>query len=293
MSNEFLENTFTGRVAIVTGAGKGLGRAYALQLARSGACVLVNNRSHPDQANSADAVVNEIRSAGGIAQASYCSVEDESSGEQLVAQALQHFGRLDVVLANAGVDRPQSFHNQTVTDFEDIFAINFHGTARLLHAAWPVLREQGYGRVLVSTSTAGLYGNHGQAAYAASKAALLGLMRSLSIEGRSRGLLVNAIAPYAVTPLTQAWFADGEGNRFSADAVAKVSAFMLSERCEMSGQCIIAGADGIRLACMRETNTFALNDLTQTEPDNNSVTEYVLSYQSATAEFEHFVQSLG
>ncbi|MFK7731159.1 MAG: SDR family NAD(P)-dependent oxidoreductase [Pseudomonadales bacterium] len=288
MGEELVAQEFTGRVAIVTGAGKGLGRAYALQLARQGARVLVNNRCHVDQANSADAVVNEIRASGGTAEASYCSVEEDASGEQLVAEALQHFGQLDIVLANAGVDRPQSFHKQTAADFDNIFAINFHGTARLVHAAWPVLREQGYGRVLVSTSTAGLYGNHGQAAYAASKAALLGLMRSLAIEGRSRGLLINALAPYAVTPLTKAWFAEGEGENFSAEAVAKVCAFILSERCDMTGQCIIAGADGIRKACMRETHTFSISEFSEPRPE----TEYVLSYQSASEEFEHFVKTL-
>ena len=280
------------RVAIVTGAGKGLGRAYALQLANLGAKVLVNNRSHPDQANTADAVVSEIRKAGGEAQASYCSVEEQGSGKQLVAEALEHFGCLDIILANAGMDQPQSFHNQTLEDFEEIFEINFHGTSRLLHAAWPVMRAAGYGRLLVSTSTAGLYGNHGQAAYAASKAALLGLMRSLAIEGQSRGLLINALSPYAVTPLTRAWFPEQQIKYFAPESVAPLAAFLLSEQCTLTGKCIIAGAGAARMAQVQETKSLSLDAELSVVADQLLELPCQFAPHSASFEFEQFTRAL-
>ena len=200
------------QVAIVTGAGKGLGRAYALHLAAMGARVVVNNRTSTER--SADAVVAEIRALGGNAVANYDSVEKADAGQCLVADALEHYGRLDIVIANAGIDSAASFHKQAMDDFERVMQINFFAVARLLHAAWPVLRDANYGRVLVSTSTAGCYGNHGQAAYSSSKAALLGLAKSLAIEGAPRGVLVNAIAPYAVTQMTRPWFPETHQRRF-------------------------------------------------------------------------------
>ena len=144
-----------GRSAIVTGAGKGLGRAYALELARQGARVLVNNRVRRGQPNSADAVVAEIRAAGGIAEADYSRVEHETAGADLVTHALDCFSALDIVVANAGTDHPRSFHKQDWGAFEEIFQINFYGTARLLHAAWPILRRADKGRAVVSVSSRG------------------------------------------------------------------------------------------------------------------------------------------
>ncbi len=284
--------SLTGRVAIVTGAGKGLGRAYALQLAAAGASVLVNNRSHAGQPSSADAVVAEIQQRGGQAQASYCSVEDPASGEQMVAEAMEHFGQLDIVLANAGVDRPQTFHKQAWSDFDEIFAINFHGTARLLHAAWPLLRSRGYGRLLVSTSTAGLYGNHGQAAYAASKAALLGLMRSLAIEGRSHGLLINALAPYAMTPLTAPWFPEQQAARFTPEPVAELATALLAESCTLTGQCIIAGANALRIAEVRESGSLVAGEHASNLLAKLADLECHLPQESATAEFAAFIRAL-
>ena len=151
-------------VAIITGAGKGLGRAYAHKLASLGINVVVNNRSHADQPNSADAVVAEIKALGGSAVAEYSSAQDPESGINLLNKALDTWGRLDIVVANAGFDYPQSFHKQSFSDFEAIMDTNFYGTARLLHAVWPHLRSQRSGRVVVSTSTAAHYGNRGHRA---------------------------------------------------------------------------------------------------------------------------------
>jgi NAD(P)-dependent dehydrogenase (short-subunit alcohol dehydrogenase family) len=244
-----------GRVAIVTGAGKGLGRSYALQLAQRGARVLVNNRVRPGQPDSAAAVVLEIEASGGVASVNRDSVESAGTGKRLVEQALDEYGSLDILVANAGMDHPGVFHKQDWDDFETIFRINFQGTAQLLHAAWKPLRETVGARVLVSTSSAGLYGNHGQSAYAASKAALIAMMRSLALETQKTDLRINAIAPYAVTPLTQAWFPPTLVSMFSSEVVAELVCWLVSGQCQLHGKTIVVGGGGVRLAQMQETET--------------------------------------
>ncbi len=288
-------NSLRGRVAIITGAGKGLGRAYAVQLASLGAKVVVNNRSDndPPQHPSADRVVAEIRDAGGEAIASYDRVEEPDSGERLVRAALDHFGRLDIVLSNAGIDRARSFHKQQMADFEEVMAINFHAVARLLHAAWPHLRSAGYGRVLVSTSTAGLWGNHGQAAYAASKAALVGLVKSLAIEGAARGIGVNALAPYAVTQLTAPWFGQTGAERFSPEAVARLASWLVGEACPLNGEILISGAGHLRLARVMESPSLPVPEDCRDLAAALGETSCTAIPASATAEFEDFVQMLG
>jgi NAD(P)-dependent dehydrogenase (short-subunit alcohol dehydrogenase family) len=213
--------SLSGQVAIVTGAGTGLGRAYALQLASQGASVIVNNRT--TNGPSADRVVAAIRARGGEAVANYECVEEPDAGRRLVAAAAERYGRLDIIIANAAVDRAARFQNIEPETFDAVMQVNFFSVVRLLQAAWPLLLAAKYGRVLVSTSTAGLYGNHGQAAYASSKAALLGLMRTLAIEGASSGVNANAIAPYAVTRLTAPWFPEQHRNAFTPEAVARLA----------------------------------------------------------------------
>jgi len=280
-----------GRVAIVTGAGKGLGRAWALHLAALGAAVVVNNRGAPGR-GSADEVVGEIRRAGGSAVADCHSVEATEAGQRLVEAALGEFGRLDIVVANAGVDRAGSFHKRSLAEFEEVFSINFMGTARLLHAAWPVLREGGYGRVLVSSSTAGLFGNHGQAAYAASKAALHGLLKTLALEGASRGVLVNAIAPYAVTQLTAAAFPGDQALAFVPEATAPLVGWLVSEDCSLTGQTFIAGAGGARRTVTMESDTVVLGSDPAAALSTLMESNCTREPPSAIAEFEDFRQSV-
>ncbi len=287
-------HSLEGRVAIVTGAGKGLGRAYALGMASLGARVVVNNRANHDPQGrpSADAVVAEILTAGGEAIANHDAVEKPDAGENLVSAALSHFGRLDIVLSNAGIDHTRSFHKQSPEDFDEVMQINFHAVARLLHAAWPHLRTAGYGRVLVSTSTAGLWGNHGQAAYSASKAALLGLMKALAIEGAPRGIGVNALAPYAVTRLTAPWFPEQSAARFSPESVARLATWLVSDQCTLSGATLIAGADHVRLARSLETASLPLADSIPALVDELLNVPCGTTQTSANAEFEDFVQCL-
>jgi NAD(P)-dependent dehydrogenase (short-subunit alcohol dehydrogenase family) len=234
------------RVAIVTGAGIGLGRAYARRLAADGLRVIVNNRRREVDATgrgSADRVVEEISAAGGEAVANYEDVCAAGAGERMVEQALATWGRLDVLVNNAGVDQHAAFHKIDLDAFRRIFDVNFLGTLQVTHAAWQHMRAAGHGRVLVSTSSAGLHGLHGLSAYAASKAALVGLARTLAAEGASRDLFCNAIAPYAATRMTEAGIAvAAERAAMSPDAVSPLVSALVSERSRVNGQ-VIVGPD--------------------------------------------------
>ena len=242
---------FDDRVAIVTGAGKGLGRAYAMLLAARGARVLVNNRRRSkDEPSSADEVVQAIRQAGGHAIANYESVEDPTAGERMVQQALDAWGRIDVLVNNAGVDQRSTFHKVSVEQFRQIFDINFYGSLYVTHAAYARMRAAGYGRIVVSTSVAGLYGLHGLTAYSASKAALIGFMRTLAAEGKSHNVFTNAIAPYAATPMTarQGNMPEEFLRTMSPEFVAPMVTLMVSEQTSLNGQVIIAGRGAFRRA---------------------------------------------
>lgn len=231
-----------GKVAIVTGAGKGLGRAYALELASRGARLVVNNRCHAtDTVRSADAVAREIAAAGGEAVADYSDAGDPGCGEQLLARALEQFGRLDIVIANAGVSEATSFHKQSLQEFRDIVEINLMGTAHLLHPTFAHLYRQRSGAIVVSSSAAGLYGEHGLPAYSASKAAIIGLCHALALEGAPHGVRVNTIAPFADTAMTRASLPPALRESLSPAAVAPVVAWLVSDSCSLNGETLVAG----------------------------------------------------
>ena len=247
--------------AIVTGAGKGLGRAYALHLASRGARVLVNNRRHPgeaDAATSASLTVEAIRAAGGTAQASWCDVAEPGSGLQMMDEARQHFGGIDIVVANAGLDQGRTFVKQSMDDFRHIFNTSFFGSLHLAHAAWPQLLGQGYGRLILTTSSAGLYGNIGQAAYSAAKAAVIGLMRALALEGRRHGVLVNAIAPYGLSQMTAPHLDASMAGALDPGLVAPLVGWLASPACDVSGEVLVAGAGLIRRAGVGETDALRM-----------------------------------
>ena len=251
-----------GRCAIVTGAGKGLGRAYALHLAARGAAVLVNNRRYPGEADadtSASRTVDAIRAAGGTAHPDWCDVDDPDSGVRMVEAALGRLGGLDVVVANAGVDRAGLLRNQTLAEFRAIFDVGFLGTLHLVHAAWPRLVGQGYGRVLLTTSSAGLYGNRGQAAYSAAKGAVIGLMRALALEGRRNGVRVNAISPYGHSQMTAPYMDAEAAARFDPARVAPLVGWLCSEACDLSGEVLVCGGGALRRATPMETAAVPLD----------------------------------
>lgn len=232
------------RVAIISGAGKGLGRAYARHLAAQGMAVVVNNRRRDgDDEPSADAVVREIRAAGGAAVAHYGAAEDPGTGESLLQLALDSYGRLDAVIANAGISEAATFHRQDAADIAHNITINLLGTAYLLLPTFRHLYQQRAGRVLVSTSAAGLYGEHGLPAYSASKAGIIGLMRSLALEGGPHGVFVNAIAPFARTQMTAETLEAASIPGLAPEAVAPIAAQLIAPDCELNGEVIIA-ADG-------------------------------------------------
>jgi 3-hydroxyacyl-CoA dehydrogenase/3a,7a,12a-trihydroxy-5b-cholest-24-enoyl-CoA hydratase len=199
------ELRFDGRVVIVTGAGNGLGKSHALAFGKRGAKVVVNDlggdiHGGGGSARAADLVVDEIRAAGGEAVANYDSVTD---GHQIVQTAIDAFGKVDVVINNAGILRDVSFHKMTKDDWEKVYAVHVQGAFSVTHAAWERMREQGYGRVILTASAAGIYGNFGQANYAMAKLGLVGFSSTLAIEGRKKGVHVNAIAPIAGSRMTE------------------------------------------------------------------------------------------
>jgi NAD(P)-dependent dehydrogenase (short-subunit alcohol dehydrogenase family) len=192
-----------GRVAIVTGAGGGLGRAHALELAKHGARVVVNDLGADREGSSARKVADEIRHAGGEAIVNGGSVTDFSAMEAMVKQAVDAWGRVDILVNNAGILRDKSFAKMTLDDFRLVIDVHLMGSVNCTKAVWSLMRDQNYGRIVMTTSSSGLYGNFGQANYAAAKMALVGLMQTLALEGEKSNIRVNCIAPTAATAMTE------------------------------------------------------------------------------------------
>jgi len=225
------------KVVIVTGAGGGLGRAHALLFARHGAHVVVNDLggcTHGEgaSASAADRVVAEIREAGGTAVASHDSVTD---GERIVQQALDTFGRVDVLVNNAGILRDKTFHKMEDSDWDQVYRVHVEGAYKLTRAAWPHLREQNAGRVIFTSSTSGIYGNFGQANYGMAKLGLYGLTRTLALEGRKHGILVNAIAPTGGTRMTEGLIPPQVFEQLKPELISPLVVYLGSDRCQDTG----------------------------------------------------------
>ena len=238
---------FDNRVAIVTGAGNGLGRAHALLLASRGAKVVVNDPGGAVDGKggghaAADKVVDEIKKAGGQAVANYDSVADAKAAANIVKTAVNSFGTVDIVVNNAGVLRDKTFHNMTVEDFDFVVKVHFLGTAYVTRAAWPILRAKAYGRVVVTSSNSGIYGNFGQSNYAGAKLAVVGFMNALRLEGQKYNIMVNALAPVAGTRMTESLMTPEVLEKLRPEYVSPMVAYLCSEQCQRTGGIWSAGA---------------------------------------------------
>ena len=199
---------FDGKVAIVTGAGNGLGRSHALTLARRGAKVVINDLGGArdgtsSSATAAQKVVDEITAAGGEAMANGASVTDAAAVEQMVADTMAKWGRIDILVNNAGILRDKTFAKMDLADFRTVVDVHLMGAVNCTKAVWEIMRTQKYGRIVFTTSSTGLYGNFGQSNYGAAKMALVGLMQTLALEGAKNDIRVNCLAPSAATRMTE------------------------------------------------------------------------------------------
>jgi NAD(P)-dependent dehydrogenase (short-subunit alcohol dehydrogenase family) len=260
--------SFEGRVAIVTGAGGGLGRAYALELAHRGAHVVVNDlgaaRDGSGASDAAQKVAEEIEAAGGSAIASGASVTDAEQVEAMVAAARERWGGVHILINNAGILRDRSFAKMSIDDFRAVLDVHLTGAAICTKAVWERMRGQGYGRILMTTSSSGLYGNFGQANYAAAKMGLVGLAKTLAQEGAKYDIRVNALAPTAATRMTEDLFPPAMLAAFTPEAVAPAALFLVSDDAP-TGAIVGAGAGVYQAAYVTLTPGAALPGATVEE----------------------------
>ncbi len=234
------------RVIVVTGAGGGLGRAYALALGANGAKVVVNDLGGARDGSGggsamADAVVAEIRNAGGDAVANYESVADEDGAAAIVQTAIEQFGAIHGVVNNAGILRDSAFHKMSADDFDAVVSVHLRGGFHVTRAAWPHFREQRFGRVVMASSTSGLYGSFGQANYGAAKNGLVGLTNTLAIEGGKYDIRVNAIAPMAATRMTADIAPQELLDKLGTEHVAPIVVHLVSDELTESGAVFVVG----------------------------------------------------
>jgi NAD(P)-dependent dehydrogenase (short-subunit alcohol dehydrogenase family) len=234
---------FDGRTAIVTGAGTGLGRQHALLLASRGAAVVVNDPGRAaDGSSTAEAVAREIRDAGGTVLANTNSVATPEGGAELVAACADAFGRVDIVVNNAGIVRDKTFAKMTQDLIDPVLDVHLKGAFYVTRPAFPHMKEAGYGRIVLTTSAAGLFGNFGQTNYGAAKMGLVGLARVLNLEGAKYGIATNVVAPIAATAMSAGILDEEWERRLDPSLVSPVVAFLSHESCDVSGQIFSAAA---------------------------------------------------
>lgn len=251
------EVRFDGRVAIVTGAGGGLGRAHALLLASRGAKVVVNDLGGSRDGTGAgsemaDKVVQEIKGAGGEGVADYHGVDTAAGGEAIVKAALDAYDKVDILINNAGILRDRAFHNLTEEDWDKVLAVHLKGAYNVTQPAFRVMRQNSYGRIVFTTSAAGLYGNFGQTNYSAAKMALVGMMNTLKQEGAKYNIKANTIAPLAASRLTADIMPPPILEKMTPELVSPMVVYLCAEECQESGSVFTAGGGYFGRAAMVE-----------------------------------------
>ena len=251
---------FDGKVAIITGAGGGLGRQHALLLASRGALIVVNDLGGAVDGSGSDKgaaqhMVDEIKSLGGEAVADTNSVATPEGGKAIVQTAVDAFGRVDIVVNNAGILRDKSFHNLTPELLNPVLDVHLKGAFHVTQPAWVLMREQGYGRIISTSSAAGIFGNFGQTNYGAAKMGLVGFTRVLAQEGAKYNIKANAIAPLALTRMTEDLLA-GFGEKLQPELVSPVVAFLAHESCPVNGQIFSVGGGRVAQVFIGETQGY-------------------------------------
>jgi NAD(P)-dependent dehydrogenase (short-subunit alcohol dehydrogenase family) len=255
---------FDGKVAIVTGSGGGLGKQHALELARRGAKVVINDLGGAvdgkgGNSAAAEAVVAEIEAAGGEAFANGSSVTDDAGVQHMIDETMGKWGRIDIIIANAGILRDKSFSKMEIADFEAVLNVHVMGTVKPVKAAWEIMKTQNYGRIVVTTSSTGLYGNFGQANYGAAKLGLVGFMNTMKIEGQKNNIHVNAISPVAATRMTEGLMPPEVLARLNPEYVTPGVVYLVSEEAP-TGVILTAGGGAFAMARIYETEGVYLGE---------------------------------
>ena len=257
------------RVALVTGAGRGVGRSIAMDLARHGAKVIINDLGgaldgQGDDISVAESVVREIEAAGGVAAANTGDVTSSDDAYGMVKQAIDTWGRLDIVVSNAGILRDRALHNLPEEDWAKVLAVHLTGGYNLLHHAWPAFRQQHYGRVILTTSNSGFLGNFGQSNYGSAKAGLIGLMNVAKLEGEKYNVMVNCLNPGAATRMTVSVgsMTPEREAAMSPDLVAPAVTYLASDSCTTSGMIITSASGSFGRAAIVQNQRVAIPNAT-------------------------------
>ena len=290
---------FDDQVVIVTGSGNGLGKSHALEFARRGARVVVNDLGGARDGSGASseaakAVVEEIEGAGGAAIANGANVADYDQVEAMVGEAIDKWGRVDVLVNNAGILRDKTFAKMDLADFQMVLDVHLKGSVNCTKAVWEHMRERQYGRIVMTTSSSGLYGNFGQSNYGAAKFALVGFMNTLCLEGHKYGIRINALSPVAATRMTSDLMPEQMLELLQPEAVTPAVIFMASEDAP-NRQIIAAGAGGFAKVTIQETPGIFLNADERTAEnvaagwDNIAATEGMRELQFGGEQTEKFL----